>query len=63
MAKRYFHSNIEGYKVKFTHDANYTNYEAYINGLDRRAYGKTLPEISANVRKIIAETPKKALTR
>lgn len=54
MAKRYFHSQIDGYRVKFTHEANYTNYTAFINGLATTVYAKSLPEISGKVRKVIA---------
>lgn len=56
----YFHVQIDGYKVKFTHDSKYTKYEAYINGLGKMAYGTSLKDINEKVRAIIADNPKVA---
>jgi len=55
--ERYWHSNIEGYRVKFMQhgrgmDMHYT---AYIEKLDRRTSGVTLKDVSDSVRAIIAQ--------
>lgn len=63
MAKRYYtHSNIDGYKVKFSTDETYHDNQAFIYGLGRTVYGKSSKEVSDKVRAIIAENPLKVAT-
>lgn len=54
MKGRYFHSNIEGFKVKFTHGENGA-YTAFIYGLNGVTYhGTGLKDISDKVRLAIS---------
>lgn len=57
--QRQFSSAVEGYKVTFKHDANFTNYEAFIVGLGLRARGESLVEVNKKVREVIQANKKK----
>lgn len=63
MRQQYFHSTVEGYRVKYKHDPNFTNFSAYIEGLGRRVYADRFPEITRKVREVIAENPKVRLDK